>query len=510
MTCRSQLLLAVLTLWLAGCSSCRDAGFVAELIAKESTVDRDYGRAPDAWSPANTGDRFEMGDGLRTGAQAHATLALPHRARLLVKSNTVVHFKHNLDGTAPSDQIEVQHGELTIETGALDLGVTTSHGVVRLSRETSVRMRAEQEKTHFDVVIGHVEYTHGGAAETVQAGTGFDLDVLTASVERVERVEKEPAPFAATAPPSAELEASAKAVPPEKPEAISGTIALEKLSFQDAPPSAIVTLPAGESAVIHDPAPPSSVRVTFDACPELGVLELDRGNGRFDVLRVRGSNEVRARIARGTFKYRLRCARGARLQIAAAKSGRLTVMADAATRPLPLAPATITADADGRRYTISYQNRLPIITLRWPDAPHASAYRLFVRPEKGSEISIESSRSSITLEPGRVGEGLHQFWFETREKKRSEQGLLQVSFDYAARTAYLTGPAEGATAVDGRARFAGGTLIGSSVQLQGVPLKLDAQGRFATNVEVPAGVGGLSLRVQHPSTGVHYYIRHLR
>jgi hypothetical protein len=187
-------------------------------------------------------------------------------------------------------------------------------------------------------------------------------------------------------------------------------------------------------------------------------------------------------------------------------------MADAATRPLPSAPATITADADGRRYTVSYQNRLPIITLRWPDAPRAAAYRLFVRPDKGgAQFSLESSRSSVTLEPGRVGEGLHQFWFATADDaRRSEKGLIQVSFDYAARTAYLTSPIEGAAAHDGRARFAGGTLLGSTVQAQGAPLKLDAQGRFDAEVEVPAGAGGAYVRVQHRSTGVHYYIRHLR
>jgi hypothetical protein len=489
-------------LWFASCASCRDAGFVAELITKEYTVERDFGRAPDVWTSANTGDRFVLGDGVRTGAQAEATLALPRRARLLIKSDTVVHFKRSLDPAAPQEQIELQQGELTIDTGALDLGVSTSRGVVRLTPESSVRMRAEQEKTRFDVVVGRVEYVRDGAAQSVQAGGGFDLEVLTASVEEA------PVPFAATAPPSAELQKGAKAVA-EKPDADGGRTALSALSFQDSPPRAIVTLPAGESAVIHDPAPPTDVRVTFTSCPDLAVFELDRGNGRFDALRVRGSGEVRARIPRGGFRYRLRCVRAGHVQVLPASSGRLTVIADAARRPLPLAPVTITADADGRRYTVSYQNRLPMITLRWPDAPRANGYRLFVRPERGAQISLESSKSSITLEPGRVGDGLHQFWFETREKKRSEQGLLQVSFDYTARTAYLTSPLDGENTQGGRARFAGGTLIGSSVQVQGASMKLDAQGRFASNVEVPADAGGACVRVQHPSTGIHYYIRHL-
>jgi hypothetical protein len=501
---RMLALLAMLNAFcLASCSSCRDA-FVAELIAKEFSVERDFGRAPDVWSAAQMGDRFELGDGVRTGAQAQATFALPRRARLLVKSDTVVHFKRSLDPAAPSEQIELQRGELTIDTGALDLGVATSRGVVKLTPETSVRMRAEPEKTHFDVVVGRVEYMRDGAAQTVLAGGTFDLEVLTATVE------KDPAPFAATTAPSAAPQENTKAIPGKREAEGGGTTPLSRLSFQDSPPGAVVTLPAGESAIIHDPAPPSDVRVTFTSCPELGVLELDRGNGRFDAMRVRGSDEVLVRIPRGTFRYRLRCARAGQVQLSAASSGRLTVKVDAATRPLPLAPATITADADGRRYTVSYQNRLPIITLRWPDAPRANTYRLFVRPDKGAQLSIESTRSSVTLEPGRVSEGLHQFWFETSDKKRSEQGLLQVSFDYTARTAYLTSPLEREVANGGHARFAGGTLIGSSVQVQGAPMKLDAQGRFATNLELSPGAPGASVRVQHPSTGVHYYVRHLR
>jgi hypothetical protein len=500
---RTPLLLAVLSaLWFASCSSCRDSAFLAELVMKESSVDRDFGRAPGVWSAAKTGDRFELGDGVRTGAKAQATLALPRRARLLIKSDTVVHFKRSLDPAAPNEQLEVKQGELTIDTGALDLSVSTSRGLVKLTPGTSVRMRAEEEKTHFDVVVGRVEYVRDGAAQSAQAGASFDLEVLSASVET------SPAPFAATAPPSAALQQSAKAVAEKS--AADGSTALGKLSFQDAPPSAIVTLPAGESAVIHDPEPPSDVRMTFSNCPELGVLELDRGNGRFDLLRARGNDEIRARIPRGTFKYRLRCVRAGRLQASPVSTGRLTVKTDAATRPLPLTPVTITADADGRRYTVSYQNRLPMITLRWPDAPRAKTYRLFVQPDKGAQLSIESGRSSITLEPGRVGEGLHQFWFETSDKKRSEQGLLQVSFDYTARTAYLTSPSEGEATQHGSARFAGGTLIGSSVQVRGTAMKLDAQGRFSGNIEVPVDAPGASVRVQHPSTGIHYYVRHLR
>lgn len=503
---RKTFLEAVVVLCLslvAGCSSCRE-GFVAELIAKDESVDRDFGKAPNVWSPAKQGDRFELGDGLRTGPEAQATLALPRRARLQIKSDTIIHFKHSLDPAAPGEQLEVLSGELTIDTGALDLGINTGRGVVKLSPETTVRMRAENAKTHFDVVVGRVEYDRDGVKQTAQAGAGFDLEVGAASVERGG------APFAATAPPPNEPPPEDDAKPqPSKSEAESGT-PIGRLSFQEPPPSAIVTLPAGETATIHDPNPPSDVRMTFNACPELGVLELDKGNGRFDMLRGRGEKAVRLTIPRGSFRYRVRCVRNGLVQPGAAARGTLTVKEDAATRPLPQSPVTITADADGRRYIVSYQNRLPVITLRWPDAPRSASYRLFVKPEHGNQLAIDSNKSNVTLEPGRVADGLHQFWFETKEKKRSEQGLLQVAFDYTARTAYLTSPLEGEQAQDGHAHFSGGTLMGSTVRLQDVAAKLDGQGRFSSNVEVPAGAAGASVRVEHRSAGIHYYIRHLR
>jgi hypothetical protein len=171
---------------------------------------------------------------------------------------------------------------------------------------------------------------------------------------------------------------------------------------------------------------------------------------------------------------------------------------------------SITADADGRRYTVSYQNRLPIITLRWPDAPHATRYTLRAWPDRSAPFSVQAKQPSVTLPAGQLGEGLHRFAFEANGV-RSEQGSLSVSFDYRARTAYLTSPIEGQRAVasSGGVRFEGGTLLGSRVTVQGVPLKLDSQGRFAGEVALPVGSSSTLVRVLHPSTGVHYYVRHL-
>jgi hypothetical protein len=114
----------------------------------------------------------------------------------------------------------------------------------------------------------------------------------------------------------------------------------------------------------------------------------------------------------------------------------------------------------------------------------------------------------VTLPAGRLGEGLHSFSFEGGGR-HSDQGLLRVAFDYKARTAYLTSPVEGQHKEGGKARVAGGSIIGSNVQVQGMAVPVDSQGRFSSDVLLPETASAVAVRVQHPSSGIHYYVRHL-
>jgi hypothetical protein len=271
----------------------------------------------------------------------------------------------------------------------------------------------------------------------------------------------------------------------------------------------LVKLTSG-SVTIHDPAGPTDVRTLVTYCAADAVWEFDAGTGRYDALRVRGTGELRAHVPTGNFRHRVRCVHDGRLAAPAHGSGRLQVLRDAAVRPLPIKPVSITADADGRRYTVSYQNRLPVITLRWPDAPKAAAYKLQVAPERDAAFSVQAKQPSVTLPPERLGEGLHHFTFEA-DSVRSETGLLDVTFDYRARTAYLTTPLEGQrpSSHEGGVRVAGGTLLGSNVSVQGAALPLDSQGRFAGEVALPSGSTSVAVRVVHPTTGIHYYVRHI-
>jgi hypothetical protein len=479
----------------AGCSR---EPYIAELIEHRSSVQRDEAKTLNQWREAERGARFVMGDGLRTGSDGQATLKLPQDGRLLVKSDTIVRFLQNVDGADPAPELDVQQGELTIESGKRRLGVRTARGIVTVNQDSTVRVRAGDDTTHFDVDVGRVEYMVNGARQITEAGKSFDLDVLQVSVE--EQAARAQAPNAKAPPLTAVAETSPQLAAKNLPRAV------ENYVFQESPASALVRIAAGETATLHDPAPPSDVGLTFTGCQEQLALEVEH-DGK--LTRYRGRDEVRASLPRGNHRYRVRCLQEGRPLGSVVRSGQIKVLADAATRPLPNRPVTITADADGRRYTVSYQNLLPIITLRWPYAPRTKTYHLVVQPAQGQQFSEDSPQATVTLQPGRLGEGVHRFWFETADRKRSATGSLQVSFDYTARTAYLTNPREGEALRDNSVRFAGGSLLGSQVHVQGSPMKLDKHGRFGTNVRIPAEQSGAVVRVQHPSTGIHYYVRHL-
>ena len=68
-----------------------------------------------------------------------------------------------------------------------------------------------------------------------------------------------------------------------------------------------------------------------------------------------GKDAANLLVPVGSWAYRLRCG-GSGASVA---TGRLTVMRDKGTRPLPTAPPTYPIDADGRTYRVDYQSQIP-------------------------------------------------------------------------------------------------------------------------------------------------------
>ena len=114
---------------------------------------------------------------------------------------------------------------------------------------------------------------------------------------------------------------------------------------------------AGESFVVHAPDVPVALGFDFShKCKGQGLVELAQGKQRS-----RGTGVANLSIPAGARAYTVRCldARGAPGRVVA--RGTAHVLRDAGTRDLPARAPTSIVDADGRSYTIYYQNQMPAV-----------------------------------------------------------------------------------------------------------------------------------------------------
>ena len=275
------------------------------------------------------------------------------------------------------------------------------------------------------------------------------------------------------------------------------------------PSRADFSLDAGVSATIHDPHPPTAIRLRFTgACPGAAVLEIARGASfRRQRTLVQGTGAAIAAFTAGRHRYRVRClGDGGEMAATPAAHGRLRVLRDSGTRPLPRTAPHNTVDADGRRYTVLYQNRLPTITFRWPEAPAASSYQLNVRPARGTAITERGGQARRTLASGRLAEGEYQYWFEAGGKS-SARSTLRIDFDNAAPSGYLQSPRPGAHWNGDTVLVSGATIEGWTVSVRGRPLPLDHQRRFSSPVTRPRDENGVAVEFHHPTRERQIYLR---
>ena len=287
------------------------------------------------------------------------------------------------------------------------------------------------------------------------------------------------------------------------------------------PARADFSLVAGVTATIHDPAPPTDVRVRFtDLCPDAGVLELAQGESfRAARVMVEGRGSAIARLGRGRHRYRVRCFEGSALGDVVVASGRLTVEKDGGTRPLARQAPHNTVDADGRRYTVLYQNRLPAITFRWPSAPEATKYRLIIEPVRGQPARASGPRRKLpltapshALPAGELAEGQYEYWFELGHtapgaRQASRQSTLTIGFDNAARSGYVQSPRPSAAWSGPTVLVAGAAIEGWRVAVGAAELALDRQHRFSQPAPHADDENGLAVEFSHPTHGVHLFVR---
>jgi hypothetical protein len=479
----------VLVLLLAGC---RKADAIAKLEHTHGVISRDFAKSVGNWEPASTGAEFRLGDGVRSGLASRAVLRLFDDSKLDLDPSTVLRFRDRTRG-GKGARLDVEMGQATLEVAGQALELELMVGTARLDPHGKVRLTRTGEATRLEVMIGSARILSGDEALDLRIGDA--VDIVKSGVQKV------PAPSASAAPvtPAA---ATAPSEPPAVESSAAPSVPLVPGARPEGPGVVDFVAGAGDSFVVHDPKPPTSIAFVHSGCD--GELVLTLGTGKRP-RETGGRGRVSAEVSSGSHRYVVSCLKPGETKSTRVAAGSVAVFADAGSRRLArTAPASV-VDADGRRYTVLYQTLLPIISVRWPNAPSASAYTLRVNSSSGTR-TFTTGKPSHSFAAGAFAEGDHSLFFEA-SGARSKQTSVAIRFDNAAPTASISSPADRSFAPGASVVVSGSALPGWTVSAVGKDLTQDAQNRFSGDVSAPVAERALAIRFSHPSRGNHYYLR---
>lgn len=444
----------------------RSQGSVATLVEKAGTVESQLASPQAAWSAAAPGQGYRIGDAVRTGPESRAHLRLSRSGTLDLDPESIVRFQRS---AGQGLDLGVEAGAVEIEAADAELVLETEAGAARISGRGRARVTAKGGETRLEVLAGTIVIEAEGGARTYAAGARIEIDMGGVIVE-------DEGPRDAGPPPPPPLDA-AEPVASDEPAG---------------PAQVDLVVNAGDSAVVHDPRPPTAIGMKIK-CPGLGHLDITSRDWK-QATTTAGHHGISGEFPSGTHRYRIRC--GDQVE----GSGKIVVRRDAAAKELPARPPRNLLDADGRRYTVLYQNRLPELVLRWPDAPAAAAYTLHVVTGT-KERTFSASGARYTFGSGDLGEGTHRWWFDAGGA-RSPETTLAIDFDNAAATVYI----RRVDVSGGTVRVEGAAVPDATVSLEADAVRTDDQQRFAASGPITAGRRTLALRIATPSGGVHYYV----
>jgi hypothetical protein len=281
-----------------------------------------------------------------------------------------------------------------------------------------------------------------------------------------------------------------------------------RLEFPGRGPSyADMVAAAGSSFVVHDPDPPTSVGFLLkDTCPMGGVVErLALARSRV-VASARGDESANLLLAKGTHRYQVRCVGRDGALAGPSASGVVTILQDSGTGVLSKVPPMTRIDTDGRSYTVTYQNLLPEIVVRWPTAPAASSYTLTL-DSRGGVSSHQASQPTLIFKAGQIKEGRYTLTFSAGGRS-SAPTKLAIMFDNAAPAARIQSPKNGSFQPGSAVDVAGVAVPGWVISVAGRELAMDDQARFSEQVTASSAQQTLQLSFTHPRRGAHYYLRH--
>lgn len=494
------LVAVALVFLLSGCRSRERV--VATLNGFSGQVQRDHVAAVGTWETAAVGEKFVIGEAVKTASKSTALLRIYDKAELSLEPSTVLRFLEHASDPSHA-RVALELGQATLATAGDAVEIETEVGMARVGAHGQVRLSRDGAATRLEVTIG--------SAEVLKNGQRFELsvgDAMDVRFEQPQRATPAPPPSAsaavADAAPAAPSD-SAAAAPADS--AGAGVAAgATGVAFGRGPARVDLLVGIGESLVIHDPRPPTAIGVpTSGRCPGGALLTID--GGRAHSQETTGEAQVSAALGPGSHRYVVRCldAKGERGNKLG--EGSIAVLADGGSRQLAkTAPAT-DVETDGRRYTVLYQSLLPRISVRWPSAPAGASLSLTVTSPTGTK-HLTTKGPSYSFAPGALAEGDHTFVFEGGGA-RSRPTSVAIRFDNAAPTASISSPADGSFGPGQSVLVAGTALPGFTVSVGNETLPQDGQNRFSATIAAPGGVGALAIRFAQPQRGVHYYLRRL-
>lgn len=505
------------------CNGCGEPP-LAELIELHGTaVERDFAPREGKWEKAEIGASFRLGDGVRAGESAQAVLQLQGGGTVRLPPGTQIRFRKG-GADENSQAIDVEMGEAEVNAGSSELALHTREGTAVLAPGAKITVRrAAPGRAVYRVEVGaaRLMVANGGTralarGEVVEVGIGMAI---------MDDAPPPPAAKPAAAPAPAPAPAAEEAAPPATatPVAIApgatqpaststdtgaepraGTNRIGGVRIGDIPPGperVSLGAPAGESFTVHAARVPLNVAFEVGShCPDEAVLVLD-GKPR-----ARNRGQVTAAIPGGRHRYELYCVDAGTAAATPVVSGSITALRDPATASLPRRAPTSFVEADGKRYTVMYQNLLPKISFSWPDAPPADRYTL--RVESNGKPSLFNTRTpDQAFAPGSLRDGTHTLYFTTPAGARSKTTTLEIVYDNAAPKLSLSAPRDGSFTPGTELKIEGVALPGFQVSVQGGTVELDQQARFTGTAVTSAARPDLALRIEKPGAGVHYYIR---
>ena len=178
--CHHSIYVVAVASW-ALAASCGSGDWVAEMAHKNNEVDS-LRASTSQWQSAGLGDRYQIGDAVRTGRSSSADLTMTGGGGLHLDERTLIRFlasKRDRPG-----KLRVESGAAELESEGQAVVFDTVIGLARLRKRSRVRLSPTKRGTRLNVLIGTATLEdESGRITSLEKGQSLTVRVGEAVVE---------------------------------------------------------------------------------------------------------------------------------------------------------------------------------------------------------------------------------------------------------------------------------------------------------------------------------------